>query len=90
VFEHNTYQKRIQMGQEGAREDSQTSQTDQSSKKEEGTMTEIINSRDMVCERSFENHNQNKEYRSSQVGQQGKERKGTDLHLFPGEKHLES
>jgi len=54
-------------------------------KKEEGTMTHIINERDIVCERSLENHNQNKEYRSSQGGQQDKEKKGTNLHLFLGE-----
>ena len=70
------------MGQEGGREDSPTPQKDQCSKKEEGKMTQIINQRDMVCERSSENHNQKKEYRSSQGGQQDKERKGTDLHLF--------
>jgi len=57
------------MGQEGARGDSPTPQKDQSSKKEEGTMPQIINKRDMLCERSSENHNQNKEYRSSQGGQ---------------------
>jgi len=71
------------MGQQGAREDSPTPQKDQSSKKEEGTMTQIINSREMEYERSSENHNQIKEYRSSQGGQQDKERKGTDLQI-PG------
>jgi len=73
------------MGQEGVREDSPTPQKDQCSKKEEGKMTQIINQRDMVCERSSENHNQKKEYRSSQGGQQDKERKGTDLRLIPEE-----
>jgi len=42
VFEHNTYEKRIQMGEEGAREDNPTPQKEQFSKKEEGTITQII------------------------------------------------